>query len=393
MSVASLKLVRLEHARLAALLREQSGPARREALEHAFPGVLGITCFGDAACWPLLADAAPDWPRAPGCMARLVPTAEPTAEPTGERGDACFEIWQCDAGDLVSGRHGPLHYRFSESAGVVFGSVSIIEAQADVEYVAGATPLERATYLAYEALFRVLDELDMRHPLRIWNVVPAINAEQFGSERYRQFNTGRQRAFQDCGRPVFDSVPAASALGAPVPIEGDAPCAAPLVVSFLASRSASAAIENPRQVSAYRYPSQYGPSAPTFARAAAWRGLHQQSSTQATLFVSGTASIVGHETVHRGDVIAQLRETLANIDAVLEEAARNDHGNATLSDLTYKVYVRDPDDLDALAAIDETLRARCGSPLRALYLHADICRADLLLEIEASAGHSVEVLV
>lgn len=390
MSVALLKLIRLEHARLAAMLRERSGQAGGgHAFDELIPGALGAACFGDAAGWPLLADAAPDLPLAPGCMARLVPPCARAAE----RDDACFEIWQCDAADLVSGGDGPFRYRFSEAAGIVFGSVSVHEARDESEgpQTVGAPPLERAAYAAYEAIFRVLDRLGMRHPLRIWNVVPAINAEQFGSERYLQFNTGRQRAFQAFGRPVVDSVPAASALGAVVPIAGDAPPAIPLVVSFLATRSASSAVENPRQVSAYRYPTQYGPSAPTFARAAAWGGL-RQPDVEPALFVSGTASIVGHETVHRGDVMAQLRETLANIDAVLREAARKGHGHLALSDLTYKVYVRDPHDVDRLAAIDEILRSQCGSPLRAWYLHAEICRADLLLEIEASAGHGVECL-
>ena len=89
--------------------------------------------------------------------------------------------------------------------------------------------------------------------------------------------------------------------------------------------------------------------------------------------------------------MAQLRETLANIDAVLDAAARENQDTATLADLTFKVYVRDAADAQALAAVDETLRARCGGSLRALYLHADVCRADLLLEIEASGGHHVEV--
>ncbi|TAM51604.1 MAG: endoribonuclease L-PSP [Paraburkholderia sp.] len=319
-------------------------------------------------------------------MARLVRVSERS----DQLDDASFEIWQCDATDLITRTHGSLRYRFSESAGIVFGSVSMQEAQAGNASATGATPLERVTYAAYESIFHVLDALGMRHPLRIWNVVPAINAEQFGSERYLQFNTGRQRAFQAFGRPVVDSVPAASALGAPVPIDGNAPSATPLVVSFLAMRTASEAIENPRQVSAYRYPAQYGPSAPTFARAAVWRDVRGPSQAP-MLFVSGTASIVGHETVHCGDAPAQLRETLANFDAILGEAARKGHGEWALSDLTYKIYVRDPCDLDLLAAIDDTLRARCGSPLRALYLHADICRSDLLLEIEASAGHGVEV--
>jgi hypothetical protein len=57
--------------------------------------------------------------------------------------------------------------------------------------------------------------------------------------------------------------------------------------------------------------------------------------------------------VPRGDVIAQLRETRVNIGAVLDEAARLGHGGATLSDLTDKAYVRDPNDAHVLAAFDE----------------------------------------
>jgi chorismate lyase / 3-hydroxybenzoate synthase len=399
MSVDFFKLTRLGYARLAALLQGMPSSARREAFDRAFPGTLGAACFGDAACWPHLADAAPDLPLAFGRMARLVPASafEPADERTDERdeephGEACFEIWQCAAADLASGREGPVRYRFSQSAGVVFGSALVLEAQVGIEQAPGATPLERAAYAAYEAMFRVLDRLDLRHPLRIWNVVPAMNAEQFGSERYRQFNSGRQRAFEACGRPVVGSVPAASALGAPARIVGDAAPAMPLVVSFLATRSASHAIENPRQVSAYRYPAAYGPSAPTFARAAAWHDARWPGAAP-MLFVSGTASIVGHETVHRGDVTAQLRETLVNIDTVLGEAARKGHGHFALRDLIYRVYVRDPHDAAMLAAIDRTLHEQCGSPVRVLYLHADICRADLLLEVEASAGHGAQVLI
>jgi len=389
MSVPFLKLVRLEGAQLAAMLAIEPAHARREAFERAVPGALGAACFGDPARWARLADALPHLPLAPAYMARIAPAAAPAYE--RDSGNTCFEIWQCDAVDLANGRHGSLHYRFSESAGIVFGSIEVYEADFSLPPANGQTPLEHATYAAYEAIFSVLDALEMRHPLRIWNVVPAINAHQFGSERYRQFNTGRQRAFKACGRPVIDSVPAASALGCAAEIVGDGAPAVPLAVSFLASRSPSRPIENPRQISAYRYPAQYGPSAPTFARAAAWRGPAHADMAQA-LFVSGTASIVGHETAHRGDVIAQLRETLVNIETVLGEAARETLGITTLADLTYKVYVRDPTDARALAAIDEILRARCGSSLRALYLHADVCRADLLLEIEASGGHPVEVL-
>ncbi|WP_342702892.1 endoribonuclease L-PSP [Burkholderia arboris] len=371
----ALRLVQMSHARLVALLHD----AR---IDHVLPGALGAVCIGAAgshadAAERMLADTAPDLPVAPVQMALLGADAAPD--------DAVCEIWQCDAHDLRSERHGALHYRYSEAAGLVFGSIVVHETDAQHD---GSTPLERATFDAYRVLFDLLDTLGMPHPLRIWNTVPAINAVQFGIERYRQFNIGRQHAFDACRRALTGGVPAACALGSVVPVAGDAPPAAPLAIHFLASRTPADPVENPRQVSAYHYPAQYGPRAPTFARAAAWA----DDDAAPVLFVSGTASIVGHRTVHRGDVVAQTRETVANLAAVLEQAARQGHGPFSLADLSYRVYVRDAGDAAAIAGIGRVLRDAAGPHVRPLFVHADVCRDDLLVEIEASAGHAMEWL-
>ena len=62
-------------------------------------------------------------------------------------------------------------------------------------------------------------------------------------------------------------------------------------------------------------PGDYGPRSPTFSRAALVYPAGQE-----ILFISGTASIVGHQTVHPGDVVGQCRESMENIAAVLAEA-------------------------------------------------------------------------
>jgi len=392
----ALRLVQIEPACLAAWLSDARGAedaSAATAFERAFPGAIGVACFGAATRGSLLADAAPDLPLAPVRMARLVPqhAADASQATRTARHDAsCYEIWQCEADDLRSVRRGALHYRYSEAVGLVFGSIVMNEADfaAAMQADAGAhaqAPLERATEAAYRMLFDLLDALDMPHPLRIWNTVPAINVEQRGTERYRQFNAGRQHAFEACRRALTGSVPAACALGSVGPLDAQGLPCEPLTVYFLASRTRAEAIENPRQVSAFHYPAQYGKRAPTFARAAAWPG----AVSAPVLFVSGTASIVGHRTVHHGDVLAQTRETLANLGAVLEQAARQGYGPFALADLAYKVYVRDGADAAMLAAIDRLLHEAAGPHVRPLYLHADVCRSDLLIEIEASAGHAV----
>jgi enamine deaminase RidA (YjgF/YER057c/UK114 family) len=200
--------------------------------------------------------------------------------------------------------------------------------------------------------------------------VPEINRDTHGIERYRQFNSARQTALLASGRPVTGNVSAACALGAAA--------GSPLVVYFLASRHPPSFIENPRQISAYNYPPQYGARSPVFSRATV---LHERDSM--ALFISGTASIVGHRTVHAGDAAAQTRETITNIEALLTEANRvTGSEEFTLETLACKVYVRDPSDLPVIQA---EVRAALGPSARPVYLQADICRRDLAVEIEATA--------
>ena len=291
--------------------------------------VLGVATFNVA---PPLSDSA-DIPAVQVCTPVL--------------GSNVYEVWRSSK-RLESGRYARVHYRRSED--VLFGCISLPEPDG----------LPAATEAAYREIFATVNELGYPHLARIWNYLPQINVETDGLERYRQFNSARRNALIAYRRELTGNVPAACALGA---VTGS-----PLVVYFLASRQAATAIENPRQVSAYEYPPQYGPK-PAFSRASILGDL---------LFISGTASIIGHETVHAGDVAAQTRESLANIEALLSEAKR-----FSLDSLAYKVYVRNTSDLPV---IQSQLHATLGPKAQVLYLQADICRLDLLVEIEAVGG-------
>jgi enamine deaminase RidA (YjgF/YER057c/UK114 family) len=223
---------------------------------------------------------------------------------------------------------------------------------------------------AYAAIFAALDRAGPLLALRFWNYVPRINDVQDGLERYRHFNIGRHDAFLAARRAAFAGAPAACALGTP---------GGPLSVHFLAARCAPAAIENPRQVSAYHYPADYGPRTPTFSRAAL------VEAARPVLFVSGTASIVGFRSMHAGDPAAQTRETFANLRAVVGAARTRGAGASfCVEDLAYLVYVRHARDLPAVKA---QLLAEVGAHGRAArqarFVQADICRAELLVEIEA----------
>ena len=274
---------------------------------------------------------------------------------------AGFDVW---FDGVATRQHGCV--RFVTDGEWLYGCA---EASADVE-------LQEAARCAYADLFHVLGEGASPHLLRLWNYFPGINADGGGIERYRQFNAGRQQAFIEARRSAFEGSPAACALGTQ---------AGPLRVYFLAGRTPPLAIENPRQISAYRYPDTYGPRSPTFSRAA----LADVDGRQA-LFISGTASIVGHATVHIGDLRRQVEESLVNIAAVRAVAGEGAGVPFPAESLCYTLYVRHPADLAVVRevfehAVGEHSRAAVG----ALYMQADICRADLLVEIEAHGFASV----
>jgi chorismate lyase/3-hydroxybenzoate synthase len=312
-------------------------------------GVLGIVGFEKLPC----------------IQAARVPVTASMTRSLGAN-DLC-EVWRVAEPEtqLLSGAVGArVNYRFSDA--LLFGSLTIAERDIEAHSEAGA--LQRATEIAYQEIFEVLNETEHRHLIRVWNYLPEINAQAGGDERYRHFNSARQMAFRKSGRATMGTVPAACALGSPA--------GSPLSVYFLAARRPPKMIENPRQTSAYHYPPKFGRHSPIFSRACLWG-----EPGGGRLFVSGTASIVGHETIHRGDVVAQTRETMVNIAALLEEANRIVGSDRyALNGLMLKVYVRTPSDLPAIAA---TLSGLLNTAASIVYLQADVCREDLLVEIEA----------
>jgi enamine deaminase RidA (YjgF/YER057c/UK114 family) len=312
--------------------------------------VLGVAAFDAAA------------PSAPSADIPMASVPTPVLGASARR----YEVWHAPHA-ARSGTRGRIQYRVA--AGVVFGRLSIAESELGA-LVGETSALQRATELAYREIFALVDALAMPHLVRVWNFLPDINGTSHGSERYWQFNSARQDGFIACARAVEGAVPAACGVGSPR--------GTPLMIYFLASATAPTVIENPRQVSAYHYPPAYSPRSPTFSRACV-----VDFPNGRMLFISGTASILGHATVHIGDAAAQTRETLRNIEALLDGANRGAGAQApfAISELRYKAYVRHAADQPL---IERELRAALGENAQALYLHADLCRQDLSVEIEAT---------
>lgn len=231
---------------------------------------------------------------------------------------------------------------------------------------APAPNLEAATRHLYH---RMLTATRGRKLYRVWNYVPHINAVEQGLENYRGFCRARSLAFEDhFGLGYQRQLPAASAVGTAGGL---------LAVAFLAGDREPRHFENPRQVPAFEYPAVYGPRAPSFSRATLVTGASGQQ-----LYVSGTAAIRGHMTIAAGDLRGQLTCTRENLATIAQTAgAGEDFGARDGWQRTLKVYIRHASDVAVVRSDLERHLLRRDD--RVTYLHADVCRADLLVEIEA----------
>jgi len=306
---------------------------------------LAVFGFGDAA------------PRSDDPRYLRVPLQPHAAAPG--RVEQHFEVWHANA-PVAHGRDGAI--RWASDGQLLFGAIEVDE---------DAGGIEAAAARAYARVVAFTRGSATPHLLRIWNYLDAITLGDGDAERYRAFCVGRARGLDD-----FDAqtLPAATAIGR---------CddARTIQVYWLAAHTPGTPVENPRQVSAYRYPRCYGPQPPSFARA-----MLPPPGSAMPLLLSGTASVVGHASQHEGALLAQLDETFANFDALLDAARSRApalpprFGRGT----RLKVYVRDRDDLDVVA---DALDRRFGDAVPRVLLHAAICRRELAVEIDGVHGH------
>lgn len=260
-------------------------------------------------------------------------------------GSMPLECWSV-AGQVSHGWEGDL--RWSRGAGWQFMAIEADES---------AGGIEGACEHAYDRLLAHLAASPERHLLRVWNYLDNINAGVGDAERYRRFCSARARSMAAHGLVRFPAATAIGHRGTPGRLQ----------VYALSATSDGRALENPRQVSAWEYPRQYGPTAPSFARA--------MLLPQGGLAISGTAAVLGHASHHVGDVTAQVDEAVANLQALLERAALPAFD--ALSPL--KVYVRRPEDAEAVSA---ALARHLDASVPRILLQGDICRSELLVEID-----------
>lgn len=261
------------------------------------------------------------------------------------------EVWQSCSDITASGTHGNCRWRCCDD--YLFLAVDMACGPTD--------DLQMISEQAYLSILQTIQNSEYKKLLRFWNIIPRINVGAGDDENYKRFCNGRLAAFNEF--EIADTeYPAASAVGH----YGDG-----ISVYAIATKLEPTHLGNPRQVDAFNYPRQYGPSSPSFARATSVSIPDKHN--QQLFFVSGTASILGHDTVHLDDLAGQLHTTNDNILYLLKEAGfkRNDIHSL-------RVYLRDPADAAQTKATVESWYPDA----QVVITHADICRANLLVEIE-----------
>ena len=238
-----------------------------------------------------------------------------------------------------------------------------------------ARDFEQATVNAYHLIRRTLMGLPAGEPVRFWNHIPGIHQQMDAErDRYMVFNAGRFRAFCDWfgGADQFAGrIATASGVGHR---------GSQLVIHCLAANERGKAVENPRQIPAFRYSKKYGPLPPCFARAMIVPTLSDRGRT---LLIGGTASICGERTVHRNLLAQQMRETLANLRSLIVAADPTIAEPEALAAFSH-VRIYHPRGKDA-KSIDRAARTAFATAEQIELVPADLCRPELLVEIEGVA--------
>ncbi len=240
----------------------------------------------------------------------------------------------------------------------------------------------KAANIAFDSIVDILDRegLSLNHIIRQWNYIGNILDLKNGSQNYQIFNEVRNDYYSKYR--TVSGFPAATGVG--MKFGG-------VFLDFCALKADKAVkikpIDNPNQLNAYEYGqnvlkglSGKGRSVkhpPQFERA-----LLVANGLNKNLFISGTASIIGQETIGKGDIKEQTIVTIENIKKLTDlERINQITGESDSISGRYsllRVYIKNQKDFEVVKSVCNEHFPR----VPASYVESDICRDDLLTEIE-----------
>lgn len=251
---------------------------------------------------------------------------------------------------------------------------------------ATASSHQQSEYVFAEMAKRLKEaNASFRDVVRTWLYTGNITEVENGVERYRELNRARTEFFD--AAHANGSMPSGPSGGIRYPAStGIGMRSSSIDIGCLALQTDRRdvrilSLENPGQTAAFDYDASFSVKSPKFSRAMA-----AVIGDYVTTWISGTASIIDSESVHLGDAARQTEQTIDNIQNLIAHENFTRHGapgaGARLEDLAkVRVYVKRAEDYQACREVCER---RLGS-LPTIYAQADICRPELLVEIEGVA--------
>jgi enamine deaminase RidA (YjgF/YER057c/UK114 family) len=235
---------------------------------------------------------------------------------------------------------------------------------------------------AFDKMKAILDieGMSFNHIVRQWNYIGNILDINDGFQNYQVFNEVRSEYYQKYR--TIPAYPAATGIG--MNLGG-------VSIDFCAVMSKNKIlinpVHNPNQLDAYKYGQEMLKGASTEASVKHppqfERALLLTGNLRSTLFISGTASIIGQDTIGIGDIEKQTVVTIENINNLADQRRIGtmipDKGLEWGKFILLRVYVKNQSDFVKVKAI-------CGEyfpEVPAIYIESDICRDNLLVEIEA----------
>ena len=210
--------------------------------------------------------------------------------------------------------------------------------------------------------------------VRNWNYIEDILGFDGDKQRYQEFNDVRSIVYSN----VFEQkgYPAATGIGMN---RGG------IILEFIAVKSNEVVtnpVDNPEQISAHSYSEKVLvgeecalKTTPKFERA-----RYMELFDKKMIFISGTASILGEKTVGVGDAVKQTEVTIQNIEQLFSKKVLQKISDKKLQTRFghARVYIKNRKDF---AAIKKTFKTHFNN-LPVVFIIADICRNNLLVEIE-----------
>lgn len=243
--------------------------------------------------------------------------------------------------------------------------------------------IQAAARRGYKALFALLGRAEQFRLVRIWNGIPRINERVSGpddlNELYHYFNLGRHEAYQaQFPRRAAWPVVAATAIGHQPPV---------LVMEGLAvgRETETVFLENRTQIPAFNYSNKYGRVPPLFTR-----GVYLKNDRHELLLTSGTAAIKGEDSLPLATLQEQLEAAWENVCVLAGRPNLQRHhldtafGASALRQV--QIYYRRPEDEEAVI---DLCRELFDERVDLRFREADLCRPELLVEVEATFSQSV----